>query len=115
MNSEQILVGTRKGTFVVSKVGGRWVPKLVGHPGVGVNFVARDPNTSTLWAALGHGHWGAKLSRSTDGGATWVDAPPVAFPEGARYYSPALVLDEDAPPSPVKIEEATVLKLWILG
>ena len=60
----KLLVGTRKGTFLVEKTGGRWKPRLAGHSGVGVNFVARDPNSGTLWAALGHGHWGAKLSRS---------------------------------------------------
>ena len=52
--ADRILVGTRKGTFLVTKSGGRWRPRLAGHPGAGVNFVARDPNTGTLWAALGH-------------------------------------------------------------
>ncbi|HET9930014.1 MAG TPA: hypothetical protein VFQ35_04970, partial [Polyangiaceae bacterium] len=65
----RVLVGTRKGTFFVEKQAGSWKPRLVGHRGVGVNFVARDPHRGTLWAALGHGHWGAKLSRSDDDGA----------------------------------------------
>ena len=64
--SERILVGTRKGAFDVDRISGQWKPSLAGHPGVGVNFVARDPHQGTLWALLVHGHWGAKLSRSSD-------------------------------------------------
>src|SRR5690606_11902221 len=82
--SQRILVGTRKGTFIIDAAGG-WQPRLAGHAGVGVNFVAREPRTGTLWALLGHGHWGAKLSRSRDDGQTWEDAAPVTYPEGARY------------------------------
>ena len=85
-SSDRILIGTRKGTFIVERRAHRqWRPALVGHAGVGVNFVARDPHTGTLWAALGHGHWGAKLSRSRNGGASWEDAPQISYPEGARY------------------------------
>lgn len=112
----RILVGTRKGTFLVEKTNGRWTPRLAGHPGAGVNFVARDPHTGTLWAALGHGHWGAKLSRSTDDGATWSDAPQIKYPEGARYLAPAEPTedgsDEGLGPT---IKPATLLKLWVIA
>ena len=114
--SERILVGTRKGTFIVEKQGGRWTPRLAGHSGVGVNFVARDPSTGTLWAALGHGHWGAKLSRSTDGGATWSDAPQIKYPAGARYLAPPEPSeDPDAAPAKATVKSATLLKLWYLA
>lgn len=114
--ADRILVGTRKGTFVVEKTNGRWTPRLAGHPGVGVNFVTRDPHTGTLWAALGHGHWGAKLSRSTDDGATWSDAPQIKYPEGARYLAPPEPTedgsDEGLGPT---MKPATLLKLWVIG
>ena len=111
--SDRILLGTRKGTFVVEKVGGRWTPRLAGHAGAGVNFVARDPSTGTLWAALGHGHWGAKLSRSTDGGSTWADAAQVKYPEGARYLAnPDPGESEDAK---ARVRDATLLKLWCIA
>jgi photosystem II stability/assembly factor-like uncharacterized protein len=115
--SERIFVGTRKGTFIVEKRGGRFQPRLVGHAGVGVNFVARDPHSGVLWAALGHGHWGAKLSRSRDDGATWEDASQIKYPEGARYLSPAPPAEADAPDAPkdVTIKNATVLKLWCIA
>jgi hypothetical protein len=84
----RVLVGTRKGTFLVEKKSGVWQPRLAGHAGVGVNFVVKDPHTGDLWAALGHGHWGAKLSKSTDGGVTWADASQIKYPAGARYLAP---------------------------
>jgi photosystem II stability/assembly factor-like uncharacterized protein len=111
--SDRILVGTRKGTFVVDRGQGRWTPKLAGHAGQGVNYVARDPHTGTLWAALGHGHWGAKLSRSTDEGKTWADASQIKYPEGARYLAPPEPTeDPNAPPKKATIKDATLLKLW---
>ena len=113
--SDRILVGTRKGTFFVEKSNGRWRPRLAGHAGMGVNFATRDPNTGTLWAALGHGHWGAKLSRSTDEGKTWSDASQVKYPSDARYFSPAMPTEDDSAPGPVEIKDATLLKLWVLA
>lgn len=113
--ADRILVGTRKGTFLVTRTKGRWRPRLGGHAGAGVNFAARDPNTGTLWAALGHGHWGAKLSRSTDDGKTWSDAPQIAYPEGARHYLPPPPSETGAGEGAPKLKPATLLKLWCLS
>jgi photosystem II stability/assembly factor-like uncharacterized protein len=115
--TEPIFVGTRKGTVVVEKRDGRWRPRLAGHAGMGVNFVARDPHTGALWALLGHGHWGAKLSRSDDGGGTWHDGPPITYPEGARYIGVAMPGEDDDPAAPPKTtyRDATLLKLWCLA
>jgi photosystem II stability/assembly factor-like uncharacterized protein len=113
--SNRVLVGTRKGAFVVEKTNGRWRPRLAGHGGMGVNFIARDPNTGALWAALGHGHWGAKLSRSDDDGATWADAPQIKYPEGARHYVPPPPSEDGSDGGPVKLEPATLLKLWVIA
>lgn len=111
----QILVGTRKGAFVVEKSSGRWTPRLAGHAGAGVNFLARDPSTGTLWAALGHGHWGAKLSRSDDGGATWSDAAQVKYPPDARYLAPPMPDETGGVQGDTKLKDATLLKLWVLA
>lgn len=113
MNS-RILLGTRKGTFIAEKTNGRWRSRLSGHAGAGSNFVARDPHTGTLWAALGHGHWGAKLSRSDDDGNTWRDAAQVKYPEGARYLAPPMP-DEEGSMGAVVLKPATLLKLWVLA
>ena len=114
--SDRILVGTRKGAFVVSKERHGWTPHLAGHPGMGVNFLVRDPHGRTLWAALGLGHWGAKLSRSHDDGKTWADATQVKYPEGARYLGHAVPSEDDTEmPGPTQVKTATMLKLWVLA
>jgi photosystem II stability/assembly factor-like uncharacterized protein len=114
--SDRILLGTRKGTFSVEKRSSGWQATLVGHAGVGVNFVARDPYTNTLWAALGHGHWGAKLSRSADGGRTWQDASQVTYPDGARYLEGVEPGEQDpSQPTVRKFKNARLLKLWYLA
>lgn len=111
----QILVGTRKGSFIVEKSSGRFRPRLAGHAGAGVNYLARDPNSGTLWAALGHGHWGAKLSRSDDGGATWFDAAQVKYPESARYLAPPMPDETGGVQGDTTLKDATLLKLWVLA
>jgi hypothetical protein len=115
----RILVGTRKGTFIVEKSDGRFRPRLSGHAGAGVNFVARDPWSGRLWALLGHGHWGAKLSISDDDGATWADAPAqIKYPEGARYIGQDMYEDASSELGVgfrISTRPATVAKLWIIG
>lgn len=114
--AHRILVGTRKGTFAVEKEGGRWRPRLAGHAGVGVNYVARDPHTGRMWALLGHGHWGAKLSCSDDG-ETWADAAAqIKYPEGARYIGQDFNLeDESGFGWTTEFRDATLLKLWVVA
>ena len=115
----RILVGTRKGTFIVEKTDGRWRPRLSGHAGGGVNYVARDPYTGRLWALLGFGHWGAKLSVSDDGGATWSDASAqIKYPEGAKYLGQNMFEDPASDfgvTFDTVLRKATVQKLWVLG
>jgi photosystem II stability/assembly factor-like uncharacterized protein len=117
--ASRILVGTRKGTFIVEKTGDHWRPRLAGHAGTGVNFVARDPYTGRLWALLGHGHWGAKLSISDDEGATWADAPAqIKYPEGARYIGQEMYGDASATFGigwRISTRPATLAKLWVIG
>jgi photosystem II stability/assembly factor-like uncharacterized protein len=115
--SVRILVGSRKGTFIASRGPQGWKPNLVAHAGAGSNFVTRDPHTGTLWALLGHGHWGAKLSRSSDDGRTWADATAqIAYPEGARYIATPMPGEGEDPPTgrPV-FKAATLQKLWCMA
>jgi photosystem II stability/assembly factor-like uncharacterized protein len=112
--AQRILVGTRKGTFLVSRSGRRWGLQLAGHAGSGVNYVARDPHTGMLWALLGHGHWGAKLSRSRDEGATWSDGPQIKYPEGARHYLPPPPSETGPGEGAPTLKPATLLKLWTI-
>jgi hypothetical protein len=77
-----ILLGTRKGTVIVDRSNSTWQPRPIEHAGIPVCYAARDPRDGTLWASLDHGHWGPKLSRSRDGGATWQDVLSLKYPEG---------------------------------
>lgn len=113
--ADRILVGTRKGAFVVAKGRSGWKPSLAGHAGMGVNFLARDPHTGVLWAALGHGHWGAKLSRSDDDGRSWADAAQVKYPPGARYLGHPLPEEGAEELGPTTLKDATLLKLWTIA
>lgn len=117
--SSRIWVGTRKGTFVIERGTRAWKPRLVGHAGTGVNFVARDPYIGRLWALLGHGHWGAKLSCSDDGGTTWADAAAQPkYPEGARFIAQDMYEDAASQGGVgwrISSKPATLAKLWVIG
>ncbi len=77
--AQQLLVGTRKGLFVVGRHGGDWRierAELLGDP---VTAVLGEPD-GTLHAAQDMGHFGVKMKRSRDGGATWEERPVPQYP-----------------------------------
>lgn len=113
--SDMIVVGTRKGTILFDRTQTGWRPRPIAHAGIPVCYAARDPRDGTLWASLDHGHWGPKLSRSRDGGATWVDITSLKYPEGARYivkYLPTPDFNPESPAAQPEYANATVLKIW---
>lgn len=112
---KRLIIGTRKGTFLCEKVNKEYRITLSGHGGVGVNYAAADPHTGTLWAALGFGHWGAKLSRSDDGGASWRDASQIKYPEGARYLASPDPGEEGEGEARFTSRRASLLKLWVIA
>lgn len=117
--SDRILLGTRKGTLLIHRDGGRWRPGPLAHAGVSIAFAACDPRDGTLWSSLDHGHWGPKLSRSKDGGATWEQAPSIAYPEGARFVAQQLPLPDDDGAAPTargpEYRDAKLLKTWFIA
>lgn len=116
--SDMILLGTRKGTVIVDRSNGAWRPRAIEHAGIPVCYAARDPRDGTLWASLDHGHWGPKLSRSRDGGATWQDVLSLNYPQGARYIVKVLPtpdFDPLAPTGQPDYADATVLKIWTIA
>jgi len=113
--SDTILLGTRKGTVIVERNLSRWQSRPIVHQGIPVCYAARDPRDGTLWAALDHGHWGPKLSRSRDGGASWEDVLSLKYPQGARHivqYLPTPDFDPHAPVGEPTYKDATVYKIW---
>jgi len=78
--SDRLHVATRKGLFSVDRVAGQWrigAPAFIGDP---VTNVLADARDGTLYAALNLGHFGVKLRRSTDAGATWEEIEAPTYP-----------------------------------
>jgi photosystem II stability/assembly factor-like uncharacterized protein len=84
--SPQLLVGTRKGLFVISPNAGRieWTvsaPMFLGH--IAQHAVLDPRNGTRLLMASATGHLGPTVHLSDDGGATWKEASkPPAFTTG---------------------------------
>lgn len=76
----QLLVGSRKGLFVLEPARHGWQLARPHFPGEPVTQVLRDPADGTLYAALRLGHFGVKIKRSSDGGASWQEVAAPAFP-----------------------------------
>lgn len=79
--SDRILVGTRKGLFDLAREGAGWRIARTSFLGDPVSAVLHDPADGTLLAALALGHFGVKLRRSQDGGASWTDLAAPALPK----------------------------------
>src|SRR4051794_25625097 len=78
---QRLLVGTRKGLFTVEKTGDGWVVSDAAFLGINVSMTLADPRDGALYAALDHGHFGTKLHRSGDLGATWEEIGVPVYPE----------------------------------
>ncbi len=79
-----LMLGTRKGLLLMEHQGNQWQITRESFPGAPVAYSMHDPRTDTIWACLDHGHWGQKLHRSRDWGATWEELPSPRYPEGAE-------------------------------
>lgn len=75
-----LLVGSRKGLFVIHGEGARW--EIASHHFAGdpVTQVLADPRDGAWYAALRLGHFGVKLRKSMDQGANWQEIAAPAFP-----------------------------------
>lgn len=76
-----LLVSTRKGLFQVRRQGpGRWGVEDLAFRGDNVTLALADTRDGHWYAALDHGHFGVKLHRSPDRGATWEEVAAPAYP-----------------------------------
>jgi photosystem II stability/assembly factor-like uncharacterized protein len=90
MNSGPVLlIGTRKGAWIINSDAGRtaWQlsdPMFLGHI---IQHLVLDPRDGrTLLAGMRTGHLGPTVFRSTDLGRSWSEASkPPAFPSGDRH------------------------------
>ncbi len=89
--SDRLLVGTRKGLFRFERdAGGHWGISDTWFLGDPVSLVLAEPGGRRLHAALALGHFGVKMQRSEDGGASWSETTVPAYPE-----KPADIEDKD--------------------
>jgi photosystem II stability/assembly factor-like uncharacterized protein len=77
---QQLQVATRKGLFVVHRERSGWKLAQPHFPGEPVTQVAVDPADGAWYAALRLGHFGVKLHRSDNAGASWQEIATPAFP-----------------------------------
>lgn len=79
--SDRLWLGTRKGLFLIERDSlGGWAISRTWFLGDPVSMVLCEPGGRRIHAALDLGHFGVKLQRSEDGGATWREAAVPAFP-----------------------------------
>ena len=88
---QPILISTRKGLFVAELAGGDYQVTRAHFVGDNVTLAMVDPRGG-WYAALDHGHFGAKLHRSDDRGETWTEIGSPAYPkqpEGEKEITPS--------------------------
>jgi hypothetical protein len=78
--SSTLLVATRKGLFTCERAAVGWRVAGAAFVGDNVTLALADPRDGTWYAALDHGHFGVKLHRSTDRGASWTEIAAPAYP-----------------------------------
>ena len=74
-----LLISTRKGLFVAEPKGSEYDVVRASFVGDNVTLALVDPRGG-WYAALDHGHFGVKLHRSDDLGATWTEIASPAYP-----------------------------------
>lgn len=96
--SERLYVATRKGLFTVEprRGAGCWAVARTAFLGDCLSNVLPDLRDGTVYAAFALGHFGVKLHRSTDEGATWEECSAPSYPRLAEVGAGAAVAD---PPS----------------
>ena len=77
---QTLLVASRKGLFVLYGDATTWTITAHHFAGDPVSQVLADPRDGCWYAALRMGHFGVKLRKSSDQGATWSEIGAPAFP-----------------------------------
>ena len=83
-------VATRKGLFTLERGRAGWKVARTSFLGDNCTLVGHDPRSGHLMATLNHGHFGVKMHRSEDGGASWRETAAPKYPEKPADYVPKL-------------------------
>lgn len=82
--ADRLLVGTRKGLFVLRRADARWHIEATHFLAEPVSMVLFDPRSDTLHVALNLGHFGVKMWRSRgfsqQRGSNWEELPAPQYP-----------------------------------
>jgi hypothetical protein len=78
--TQSLLISTRKGLFVAEPKGGGYAIDRGHFVGDNLSLAMADPRDGAWYAALDHGHFGVKLHRSDDRGATWEEIATPVYP-----------------------------------
>jgi hypothetical protein len=79
----QLLVGTKKGLFVLEgEPGGRFEITARAFAGLPVEYAMRDPRTGRSLAGLANPFYGPKIFYTDDPGGEWEQASGLELPEG---------------------------------
>jgi photosystem II stability/assembly factor-like uncharacterized protein len=108
-NKVRILVGTRKGTYIVEGNAQRkkWKVGPVAHPGSEVYHVVADPrHPGDLYAAVNNDFWGPQIERSRDWGKKWKEITTPLIPARKDRPNP---FDNDSSTPPAK---RALINLW---
>lgn len=97
--SDTLLVSTRKGLFALERGNGAWRVGTTAFLGDNVALALADPRDGSWVAALDLGHFGAKLHRSTDRGASWTELAVPAYAEGDEVGT-----GDGKPPQPAALK-----------
>ncbi|HTT16105.1 MAG TPA: hypothetical protein VMH49_01935 [Thermoplasmata archaeon] len=103
-----VLVGTRKGTYIVESDTRRrsWKVQPVSNPGRDIFHVTADPREpGTLYAAVNSGFWGPIVYRASNWGKKWTE---VATPMTPVAKSREPMFDPESPAAKAR----AVINLW---
>jgi len=110
--ASDLFIGTRKGLFKFERIDGRWQQTYAGFLGAPVTAVLTDPRSGYWYAALSHGHFGAKLHRSTNRGATWDELAMPTLPKSEDKEAPSVnqiwALEAGGPDRPGRLWAGTL-------
>lgn len=84
----ELLVGTKKGLFVLEGDAGTEKPFEVAaraFPGNEVEFAIRDPRSGRYFASVTSGHYGPRVMHAMDPGGDWEQTTGLAFPEDGDW------------------------------
>lgn len=102
--SGTLLISTRKGLFVLEREKSAWRIARKEFLGDNVALTSVDPRDGAWYAVLDLGHFGNKLQRSMDRGASWTECAVPAFAQGDE-----VVTGDGKPPVP-----AVLRLIWSL-